>query len=90
MKTFDIPKNVEMFGKSWAMAYTLTNLNWYHADQEHDDWHSYGGYDLNLYVCDGQLVVTVYPLVDDGTGFMTTDTGTYKTVVQQQQRELTR
>ena len=90
MKTFDIPKNVEIFGKSWAMAYTLTHPKWHHADQEHDDWHSYGGYDLNLYVCEGQITVTVYALKDDGTGFMTTDTGTYKTVVQRQHRELTR
>ena len=84
MKELTVPKSVEMFSKSWALAYTLTNPNWYHTDQDHDDWNSYEGYDLNLYVCDGQLSVTVYQLTDDGTGFMTTDTDTYKTVVQQQ------
>ncbi len=89
MKTFDIPKSVEMFGKSWAVAYALTNLNWHHSDQEHDDWCSFGGYDLNLYVCDGQLVVTVFALVDDGSGFMTTDTNIYKTVFQHQHKKLT-
>ena len=84
MKTFDIPKSVEMWGKCWALAYTLTNPNWHHTDHEHDEWNSYGGYDLNLYVCEGQIMVTVYALQDDGTGFMTIDTDRYKTVVQRQ------
>ena len=88
MKDLNIPKSVEMFGKSWASAYTLTHPKWHHACQEHDDWHSYGGYDLNLYVCEGQITVTVYALKDDGTGFMTTDTDTYKTIVQKQKGKL--
>jgi|APGre2960657373_1045057.scaffolds.fasta_scaffold00603_7 hypothetical protein len=86
MKTFDIPKSVEMFGKSWALLFSMTHPKWHHADQEHDEWNSHAGYDLNLYAGDGQMSVTVYPLIDDGTGFMTTDTSTFKTIVNKQVR----
>lgn len=86
MKTLDIPKSVELFGKSWALLFSLTNPKWHSADQEHDEWNSHAGYDLNLYAGDGRLTVTVYPLVDDGTGFMTTDTSTYKTIVKKEKK----
>jgi hypothetical protein len=82
MKTFDIPKSVEMFGKSWALLFSMTHPKWH--EEQHDAWHSHGGYDLNLWVEDGQLTMSVYPLIDDGTGFMTTDTSAWKTIVKKE------
>lgn len=84
MKECEVPTSVEMFGKTWALVFGMTHPKWHHPDQEHDEWNSYGGYDLNLYTCDGHMTVTAYALADDGTGYMTTDTSTYKTIVQKQ------
>lgn len=84
MKELQVPKNVERFGKAWALAFMVKHPKWWHQDQEHDEWNSHDGYDLNLYAGDGQMTVTVYPLADDGTGYMTTVTDTYKTVFQKQ------
>jgi hypothetical protein len=84
MKELDIPQRVERFGKSWAQYFAQAQPNWH--EQHHDAWHSYEGYDLNLWVEDGQLTMSVYPLIDDGTGFMTTDTSTWKTIVKKEVR----
>lgn len=82
MRTLDIPKSVTMYAECWATVFTMTHPHWRDHDQEHDVWGYCNGFDLNLYVCEGALVVTAYALVDDGTGFMTTDTSTYKTIVR--------
>lgn len=91
MKTteFAVPENVKAFGKTMEQLFVTKNPEWYLADQEYDDWDSHEGYDLNLYVCDGRLVVTVYPLIDDGTGFMTTNTSVYKNIIIRQERNST-
>ena len=80
MKELEVPKKVERFGKLWASLYCVANKNW--RQEQRDIWYSYKGYDLNLYIEDEQLTMSVYPLADDGTGFMTTDTSTWKTIVQ--------
>lgn len=82
MRTLDIPKKVTMYAECWATAFTMTHPHWRDRDQEHDVWGSCGDFDLNLYVYEGALVITAYPLADDGTGFMTTDTSAYKTIVR--------
>ena len=86
--TLEIPMDVRMMGKFWATTFMESCPNWSKDMDEYDEWNSYGGYDLNLYVCEGQIMVTVYALEDDGTGLTTTNTECYTTVFQDQSREL--
>lgn len=46
-----------------------------------DFWDSYGAHDVNLWVEDNRLSVTVYPLVADPFGYLTADTSNGVTVV---------
>jgi hypothetical protein len=82
MRTLDIPKSVTMYSECWATVFMMAHPRWRDEDQEYDVWGSCKGFDLNLYVYEGALVITAYPLMDDGTGFMTTDTSAYKTIVR--------
>lgn len=81
MRTLEVPKEVEKFAESWATSFTTTNPQWHETHEEHDTWDSHGGFDINLYIREGVLFVTVYPLIDNGSGFMTTDTSTFQRVV---------
>lgn len=82
MKVLDIPAEVIEACEIWAMVFEMAQPDWRDSDQEYDLWGTDGGYDLNLYACEGDLSITAYLLVDDGTGHKTTDTSTYKTVVR--------
>ena len=86
--TLEIPQDVRMMGKYWALAFMESFPSWSKDMNEYDEWTSYGGYDLNLYVCEGQIMVTVYALEDDGTGLTTTNTEKYTTVFQDQSRDV--
>ena len=67
--TYDLVKHCERMAKKWMRRNKYTG---------HDDvWDSYDDYDINLYVEEGELHVTVYCLERDafGDSYMKTQTG---------------
>lgn len=82
MKELSIPKKVERLAEAWATSFTTLHPLWRKKGYEYDMWYSYGGYDLNLYACEGELIVTAYLEVTDDRGDVATDTSTYKTIVK--------
>jgi hypothetical protein len=68
-----IPTKVKAFGRLWAIKFIATNPRWQHGDAYIDEWHSFGGYDLNLWCEDGYLSVCAYAEYEDEDGFTNTD-----------------
>lgn len=78
----DIPRKVRAFGRLWAIKYIAKNPNWRSGEAYEDEWHAFGGYDLNLWCEDGYLSVCAYPTYEDKEGFINTDHSNFAYIVQ--------
>lgn len=77
-----IPTRAKAFGKLWAIKFIVSHPTWANGDTHHDEWHSFGGYDFNLYCEDGYLSVCAYSVYKDEDGFVNTDTSDFVYVVR--------
>jgi hypothetical protein len=68
-----IPRRVKAFGRLWAVKFIATNPNWRKGKTHEDEWHSFDGYDINLWCEDGYLSVCAYAEYEDEDGFTNTD-----------------
>ena len=69
----DISRRTKAFGRLWAMKFVAQHPAWRDGDAYEDTWHSFGGYDLNLYCEDGYLSVCAYPLYKEEDGTLSAD-----------------
>jgi hypothetical protein len=79
----NIPQRTKAFARLWAMKFIAQNPNWKQGEAYEDAWHSFGGYDINLYCEDGYLSVCAYGLYkEDGDELLTTDHDDFVHLVQ--------
>jgi hypothetical protein len=71
--TENIPRRVKAFARLWALKFIALNPKWQDGDAWIDEWHAFGGFDINIYCEEGYLSVCVYGLFEDEFGNMNTD-----------------
>lgn len=82
MNTTTIPSTVVDYADEWASEYVREHPTWASFGFWEDDWNSWDGYDLNLYIEDGVMTITAYETERDEFGFLKTKTDSGQAIVR--------